>query len=225
VEWKRSTLKFKSSIMVNEIIKVAIVEDEKDLRETMKLILDASPGIECDYTFTNAEDAVELIPDLDLDVLIMDINLPGITGAEAVRIIKKRLPDLQVMMCTVYEDDENIFKALSNGASGYILKPVTSSQLVEAILDLHKGGSPMSSDIARKVVASLHTKERDEDWELLTDREKQILDRLDKGFFYKEIADELGVKIDTIKKHIYNIYGKLHVQSRTEAINKMYKKR
>ena len=114
MELKQRILIFKFTGMMDETIKVAIVEDEKNLRETMKLILDTAPGIECDYTFTNAEEALELVPDLDLDVLIMDINLPGMTGAEAVRIIKKKLPDLQVMMCTVYEDDENIFKALAN---------------------------------------------------------------------------------------------------------------
>lgn len=211
--------------MMTDPIKVAIVEDEENLRAGMQLILNTSPDIECDFTFNTAEEAIANIVNLNLDVLILDINLPGMSGAEAVKIVKQQLPDLQVMMCTVYEDDENIFKALANGASGYILKPASPSQLVEAVYELHRGGSPMSSGIARKVVVSLHTKETDAAWQLLTVREKQILERLDQGFFYKEIADEIGVKVDTVKKHIHNIYSKLHVQSRTEAINKIYGRR
>lgn len=210
---------------MTDTIKISIVEDEESIRLGMQLILNTSPGIACDFTFSTAEEAINNVADLDLDVLILDINLPGMSGAEAVKIVKQQLPDLQVMMCTVYEDDENIFKALANGASGYILKPTSPAQLVEAVYELHRGGSPMSSGIARKVVASLHTKETDTAWQLLTAREKQILERLDGGFFYKEIADELGVKVDTIKKHIHNIYSKLHVQSRTEAINKIYGRR
>lgn len=210
---------------MEEKIQVGIVEDDENFRSGMQLILNTSPGIDCSNTFNSAEDAIATIPDLALDVLILDIHLPGISGAEAVKKLKQLLPDLQIMMCTIYEDDENIFKALSNGASGYILKPTAPAQLVEAVYELHRGGSPMSSGIARKVVSSLHTKEKEGEWELLTSREKQILGRLDEGFFYKEIADELDVKVDTIKKHIHNIYSKLHVQNRTEAINKMFGKR
>ena len=165
------------------------------------------------------------MPANEIDVVIMDINLPGMDGISCMNALKPVMPGTQFMMCTVYQDDDHIFNALQSGASGYILKRTSPASLVEALGDLHNGGSPMSSEIARRVVDSMQNKGKtDEAVELLTDRELEILDFLTKGYLYKEIAAELFISTHTVKKHIYNIYGKLHVQTRTEAVNKAYRR-
>ncbi len=146
-------------------------------------------------------------------------------GIECMRIVKDKMPQTQFMMCTVYDDDDFTFKALQSGATGYLLKRTSPAQILEAIRDLHEGGSPMSSEIARRVVDSMQRKARpSEASELLTLREKEILDFLAKGFLYKEIAAELCISKETVKKHIHNIYEKLQVQTRTEALNKAFLK-
>ncbi|MBL7826592.1 MAG: response regulator transcription factor [Saprospiraceae bacterium] len=207
-----------------ENIRVVIVEDDTDIRQSFEMIIDSAEGFECIKTFDNAEDAVEGIPGLNPDVVIMDIHLPGMTGIDAVRILKAEMPALQIAMCTVYEDDEHIFNALRAGASGYLLKRTTPEKLLEAVSDLNQGGSPMSSEIARRVVASFQ-KPAPASAEIasLTAREKEILDLLAKGYLYKEIAATLFISIETVKRHIHNIYEKLHVQTRTEALNKVFK--
>jgi len=207
-----------------ENIRVAIVEDDHDIRQSFESIIGSTLGFDCAKTYDNAEAAVADIPHLKPDVVIMDIHLPGMSGIEAVRILKAEMPDLQIAMCTVYEDDEHIFNALRAGASGYLLKRTTPEKLLEALSDLHNGGSPMSGEIARRVVASFQKKAvPSPELAALTPREKEILDLLAKGYLYKEIAAELFISIETVKRHIHNIYEKLHVQTRTEALNKVFR--
>ena len=211
--------------MNDDRITVAIVEDIKDIREAWRFLINGSDGFECIHVYADAEEALDKMPANKVNVVIMDINLPGMDGISCMNKLKQVMPDTQFMMCTVYQDDENIFNALQTGASGYILKRTSPAQLLEAIRDLHNGGSPMSSEIARRVVKSMKIKgTKAKAVELLTEREKQILDYLGKGYLYKEIASELFISNHTVKKHIYNIYGKLHVQTRTEALNKAYRR-
>ena len=212
--------------MVNETkITVSIVEDTDDIREALRVLINGSMGFECIHVFADAEEALEKMPEKDIDVVLMDINLPGMDGIECMKALKPEMANTQFMMCTVYDDDDHIFNALQSGASGYILKRTSPAQILEAIRDLHEGGSPMSSEIARRVVDSMQKRRRPSDEaELLTDREKEILDFLAKGFLYKEIATELFISRETVKKHIHNIYDKLHVQTRTEALNKAFQR-
>jgi len=202
-------------------IKVGIVEDIDEIRDSLRVLIHGTEGFECIHTFPEAITAIEEIPELDLDVLLLDVNLPKMSGVDAAKILKEKCPDLEIMMCTVHDDDSNIFAALKNGASGYILKKTPPAQIIEAITEINAGGSPMSSEIARRVVNSIKFKSGDE-LKILTQREKEILDRLERGLMYKEIADDMKISIDTVKKHIHHIYSKLHVQNRTEAVKKLY---
>ncbi len=205
-------------------ISVVIVEDDPDIRQSFETIVGTAPGFQCLQAYVNAEDAVAGIPALQPDVVIMDIHLPGMTGIEAVQLLKAQMPSLQIAMCTVYEDDEHIFNALKAGANGYLLKRTSPDKFLEALHDLHRGGSPMSGEIARRVVTSFQRKATPApELAMLTPREKEILDLLAKGYLYKEIASELFISIETVKRHIHNIYEKLHVQTRTEALNKVFR--
>ncbi|HYV93231.1 MAG TPA: response regulator transcription factor [Chitinophagales bacterium] len=205
-------------------IKVGIVEDIDEIRDSLRLIINGTEGFECIHSFPEALSAIEDVPESDLDVLLLDVNLPKMSGIDAAKILKEKCPDLEIMMCTVHDDDSSVFAALKNGASGYILKKTPPAQIIESIREIHEGGSPMSSEIARRVVDSIRIKPED-DLEILTLREKAILDRLERGLMYKEISDELKISIDTVKKHIHHIYSKLHVQNRTEAVRKLYGRR
>ncbi|SEN07424.1 two component transcriptional regulator, LuxR family [Chitinophaga rupis] len=207
-----------------DIISVAIVEDNHDIRTAMELLINGSDGYACVGTFNNAETALEQIPNLLPNVALMDFNLPGgMNGIECIARLKTEYPDMQFMMLTVYEDDDKIFQALEAGASGYILKKTSPGELLEAIRDVHEGGSPMSSQIARRVVAYFQKQAKPNPaLEALTSREKEILDQLSKGFLYKEIASNLYISIETVRRHVHNIYEKLHVRSRTDAVNKYY---
>jgi DNA-binding NarL/FixJ family response regulator len=202
-------------------IQIAIVEDEKAVRDGLKLLIDGTEGYKCVALYPNAEEALREIIDHDPDVVLMDIHLPGMSGIECVRRLKKQDPNFQIVMLTVYEDDEEIFKSLAAGAHGYILKKTPPAKLLEAISEVYSGGSPMSSQIARRVVDFFQTKEdAPKQTENLTDREQEILSFLSKGYRYKEIADVLCISIETVRTHIRNIYEKLHVHSRTEALLK-----
>lgn len=203
------------------MIQVAIVEDIREIKEGLELLIDSSEGFRCIKTYSNAEEAMEDLPQINPDVVLMDINLPGINGIEAVRVLKPKIPATQFIMSTVYEDDENIFESLKAGASGYLLKKTAPSKILESITEVFNGGSPMSSQIARKVIGSFQQKNSIEDSSLLTQREKEILKLLAKGLRYKEIAAELTISIDTVRTHTRHIYEKLQVQSRIEAINKV----
>ena len=175
----------------------------------------------------SAEDAVNQIPILRPDVVLMDINLgTEDTGIDVVRVLKPRIPDTNFMMCTVYEEDEKIFEALSAGASGYILKKTSPGKMLDSVRELYEGGAPMSSQIARKVVAAFRTQPQTsnngENLDMLSSREKEILEYLSRGLMYKEIASQLFLSPETVRKHVYHIYEKLHVNNRVAAVNKYY---
>lgn len=203
------------------MITVAIIEDIKEIKEGLELLIDGSDGFRCIKTFATAEEAMHELPGISPDVVLMDINLPGMSGIEAVRALKQKCPRTQFIMSTVYEDDENIFESLKAGASGYLLKKTAPSKILDSITEVYHGGSPMSSQIARKVISSFQQKDSIDETELLTVREKEILKLLAKGLRYKEIAAELEISMDTVRTHTRHIYEKLQVQSRTEAINKV----
>jgi DNA-binding NarL/FixJ family response regulator len=211
--------------MNQEKITVSIVEDTEDIRESLRILINGSTGYECVHVYADAEEALEKMPAHEINVVLMDINLPKMNGIECMKKLKPEMLDAQFMMYTVCDDDDNIFNALQSGASGYILKRTYPAQVLEAIRELHEGGSPMSSEIARRVINYMHHKGKTtEAVELLTERETEILDLLAIGYLYKEIAAELFISKSTVKQHIHNIYGKLHVQTRTEALNKAFQK-
>ena len=202
-------------------IRVSIVEDNARVRSGLERLLTVSPGFECVSVHPTAESAIAALPMEKPDVVLMDINLPGMSGVDCVRQLKPVLPQTQVVMLTVYENTDLIFKALSAGASGYMLKQTPPADLLAAVRDVHKGGSPMSSHIARKVVASFQRSDSSaKELESLTAREQEVLDYLAKGFLYKEIADAMSISYDTVHTHIRKSYEKLHVRSRTEAVAK-----
>ena len=199
-------------------IKVSIVEDNDQIREGLSVLINGSTGFQCVATYPTAENALKYLPAQKPDVVLMDIQLPGMSGIECVRDLKKLLPDLQIMMLTVYEDDDNVFKSILAGASGYVLKKTPPSELLEAISDLHNGGSPMSDRIARKVVQAFQQMGKSSrETENLTQRESEILSYVAKGFQDKEIAEKFFLSSETVRTHLRNIYKKLHVRSRTEA--------
>lgn len=206
------------------MIKVVIIEDVKEIREGLQMLIDGNEGFVCAQTFANAEDALDKLPGINPDVVLMDINLPGINGIEAVRRLKLLCVDTQFIMSTVYEDDESIFESLKAGASGYLLKKTAPTKILDSIMEVFHGGSPMSGQIARKVIASFQQKDSIDDSELLTQREKEILKSLAKGLRYKEIAADFNIGLETVRSHARNIYEKLQVQSRTEAINKIMRR-
>lgn len=203
------------------MISVSIVDDEKKLCESIASFLNNSPGFRCVSMYGSARAALERLPADKPDVVLMDINMAGMNGIECVRGLKAVAPQMQIMMLTVYEDTEQIFKALAAGATGYLLKRLEPGELLQAIQDVHAGGSPMSNSIARKVVASFQMADRaGEKQNLLSPREQAVLDCLVQGLAYKQMGDQLGLSINTIRTHLRHIYEKLHVQSRTQAVAK-----
>lgn len=203
-------------------IRVAIVEDHADLRGSWREIIEAAPGFECLGTYPSAEEALREIPFLKPDVVLMDINLPGMSGIECTRLLRDRNPRQQVLILTVYEDSDRIFEALQAGASGYLLKRTSPEQLLQGIVEVRNGGSPMTSEVARKVVQSFRRPARSKAAEeaRITPREEEILKLLAQGYVTKEIADKLGISYYTTQTHLKNIYEKLHVRSKTEAVLK-----
>lgn len=206
-------------------ITIAIVEDLDEVREGLNNFISLSDDFKVLDSFKTAEEALYAVPELKPDIVIMDINLPGINGIECIRQLKGKSPATQFMMFTVYENDEKVFEALKAGASGYLLKNTGLVQLAEALKELYNGGSPMSANIARKLVHFFRSTEKEtERLETLSDRENDILQLLAKGLLYKEIAVQLSISVATVRQHIHHIYEKLHVQNRTEAINKAFGK-
>ena len=202
-------------------IDVSIVEDDRAVRESLKRLINSSPGYRCVSDHPSGEDALARIPDVKPAVVLMDINLVELNGVECVRRLKPIVPDAQVIMLTVYQNTEHIFNALAAGATGYLLKQTPPSELLAAIREVHEGGSPMSSHIARKIVQSFqHSSPPGREGDGLSPREAQVLDLLAKGYLYKEIADSMKVSYATVHTHIRHIYEKLHVRSRTEAVAK-----
>lgn len=206
-------------------ISIVIVEDLDEVREGLNNFISLSPDFKVMDSFKTAEEALYAVPGLKPDIVIMDINLPGINGIECIRQLKDKSPSTQFMMFTVYENDEKVFEALKAGASGYLLKNTGLVQLSEALKELYNGGSPMSANIARKLVTFFRSTEKEsERLETLSDRENEILQLLAKGLLYKEIASQISISVATVRQHIHHIYEKLHVQNRTEAINKAFGK-
>ena len=211
---------------MTKVIKVSIVDDEADLRENIAGYVGAAKGFRCIGLYSNARDALANLPKEKPDVVLMDINLGGMSGIECVRQLKPQIPETQVVMLTVFEDTEKIFSALAAGASGYLLKRMPPAKLLEAIREVHEGGSPMSAPIARKVVQSLQPAQAAlvatsaGEAINLSPREREVLDGLAEGQAYKQIADKLSVSIHTVRNYIRRIYEKLHVCSRTEAVAK-----
>jgi DNA-binding NarL/FixJ family response regulator len=206
-------------------IKICLVEDLKEVREGMASLLTLDERFELLSTFSNAEKAADELSAWQPDIVIMDINLPGMNGIDCIKKVKALCPQSQFMMFTIYEDDEKVFEALAAGASGYLLKKTPLGKITEGLIDLHAGGSPMSTQIARKVIKRLQNDEVKEQVAALSVRENEILQLLAKGLMYKEIAVKLSISTDTVRQHIHHIYEKLHVQNRTEAINKAFGKR
>jgi DNA-binding NarL/FixJ family response regulator len=199
-------------------IAVAIVEDDARIRESLAVLLKGVDGFRCVGSHGSAEEALRVVPAEKPDIVLMDINLPQMSGIECVGKLKAKLPDLQILMLTVYDDSEMIFQALTAGASGYIVKRTAPDKLLQAIREAHQGGSPMSPHIARKVVQYFHQRgPAKHETEALTEREREVLEQLAKGYLYKEIADALGIGVETVRRHLTNIYAKLHVHTRTEA--------
>jgi len=206
-------------------ITVSIVEDNDKLRGTLARVINRADGFRCVSDYANAEDALKDLPTARPEVVLMDINLPGMNGVECVRQLKQLLPQTQVMMLTVYEDTENIFNALTAGASGYMLKRTSTKELLEAIQEVLRGGSPMTMHIARKVVLSFQkTAATAQATENLSEREQQVLDLLSQGLMYKEIADKLAISYETVLTYIRRIYEKLQVRTRTEAVAKFLRR-
>ncbi len=205
-------------------IKVSIVEDLAEVRQGLSELIISDKELLMMENFDNAESAIEKIPALEPDIVIMDINLPGMSGIECIKIIKEKCPATQFMMFTVYETDEKVLQALQAGATGYLLKRTDPKRILESIKELNQGGSPMSSNIARKLVnIFLHEKVKTKK-EILSDRENEVLQLLADGLLYKEIADRLHIGHGTVRQHIHNIYEKLHVQNRTEAVNRFFER-
>jgi DNA-binding NarL/FixJ family response regulator len=203
-------------------IKVSIVEDLAEVRKGLAELVSSDKELLMMENFETAESAIEKLPALAPDIVIMDINLPGMSGIECIKTIKEKCPGTQFMMFTVYETDDKILQALQAGATGYLLKRTEPSRILESIKELSQGGSPMSSNIARKLVniffyAKVKTKK-----EVLSGRENEVLQLLADGLLYKEIAERLHIGHGTVRQHIHNIYEKLHVQNRTEAVNKYF---
>ena len=206
-------------------ISIAIVEDLDVVRNGLKDFISLSTDFIVIGSFKTGEEALEHLPAIKPDIVIMDINLPGMNGIECIRQVKGKSPGTQFMMFTVYENDDKVFEALKAGASGYLLKNTGLLHIAESVKELHEGGSPMSANIARKMVNLFRDNDKKNPFlDLLSNREKEILQLLAKGLLYKEIAEQLHITTGTVRIHIHKIYEKLHVQNRTEAINKAFGK-
>jgi DNA-binding NarL/FixJ family response regulator len=202
-------------------ISVAIVEDNAEIRRNLSRYIGEAPGFRCACACASGEEALRVIPQSPPDVVLMDIQMPGMGGIACTASLKQKLPSVPVMMLTVYEDNDAIFHALQAGASGYLLKRSAPAKLLESIKELHRGGAPMTSEIARKVIESFFkAKPAAHPQDKLTAREDEILGCLAEGLVTKEIADKLSVSYDTVRYHLKHIYDKLHVHSRTEAVIK-----
>ncbi len=209
------------------MIKVAITEDNNTIREGLAALINGTPGYSCVGAYPDCESLLSKLPLLSVDVILMDIGLPGMSGIEGIARAKKIKPELNILMLTVYEDSQSVFKALCAGACGYLVKKTPPSKLLDAIKDANEGGAPMSSLIARQVITVFQQTQgsaSDEGDTELSSREKEVLTSLSDGNNYQEIADRLFISVDTVRHHIKNIYKKLHVHSQSEAVAKAIRK-
>ena len=203
------------------MITVSVVEDNDQFRNALEAIIKEQDDLALAGSYESAEKALHGLVESPPDIVIADISLPGMKGTELIVRLKDKMPQTQFMVCSIHDDNDTIFEALKCGASGYILKdPVTADKIVKAIHNLYNGGSPMSPFIARKVIGIFQKPAVNDESSLLSTREKEVLELLAKGLLYKEIAEKLGVTHETVKKHLKNIYQKLHVQNKIEALNK-----
>jgi DNA-binding NarL/FixJ family response regulator len=203
------------------MIKVAIVEDNDHFRTALETIVNQEKDLTLAGSYTSAEKALSALEQSPPDIAIVDISLPGMRGTELIVRLKDKIRQTQFMVCTIHDDNDTVFEALKSGASGYILKdPVTAIEIVKAIHDLYNGGSPMSPFIARKVIGTFQKPTINDVNSLLSQREKEVLEQVAQGLLYKEIAIRLAISPETVKKHLKNIYQKLHVQNKVEALNK-----
>jgi len=206
-------------------IQVAIVEDNKFIRTTLQDVVSSSESLHCRAIFEDAESFSAQFMDLNLDVVLMDLNLPGNSGIQTVARLKSRKPEVHFLMCSISDDSISIFDSLSAGATGYLLKNESASYIIRAIIDVKNGGAPMSRNVSRQVVESFQKRKANTSvLELLNPREWEIITLLDKGFRYKEIADKLFLSFETVRTYVRNIYEKLEVHSRTDALNKVFQK-
>jgi len=206
-------------------IQVSIVEDNEQLRGTLARLINRAEGFACLSQFATAEAALEGLPKNRPQVVLMDINLPGLNGVECVRRLRQVAPEISALMLTAYEDTENIFNALAAGANGYLLKRAPRAELLDAIREVHRGGSPMTTHIARKVVQSFQrAAPAPQPGEILSAREQEVLDHLSQGFLYKEISEKMGISYETVHTYIRRIYEKLQVRTRTEAVAKFLRR-
>jgi len=203
-------------------IRVTVFEDNKHLSESLFYLINGTPGFICAGAYHDCSDLLFKIKQSNPDVILMDIEMPGISGIEAVRIIKKEYPGIQILMQTIFYDDENIFNAICAGASGYLLKTTSPAGYIEAIKDVNNGGSPMSGSVARKVleIFQKHISPAQTNNYQLTPKEKEILQHMVQGKSFKMIADVMGISYETVRTHMKSIYNRLHVNSNTEAVSK-----
>ncbi len=212
--------------MTNDSIRVGLVEDESAIRKGLSLLIDGTPGFRCVGTFGSVEEALQLLDREVPDVLLLDINLPGMSGSEGVRRLLEQFPSMQILMLTVYDEEEHIFESICNGACGYLLKRTPPADLLQAIREVHQGGAPMSPQVARKVVRLFQKTGPPEKLDQqLTPHQVRLLGLLADGYSYQGVANRLGVSINAIRDHIKNIYDKLHVHSKAEAVRKALKNR
>jgi len=203
-------------------IKVAIVEDSRTIRESLRRIIDDTPGLRCECAVSSGEEALVTMPRCRPDVILMDIHLPNISGIECTARLKETLPDADVIMLTVYEDNDKIFRALQAGACGYLLKRTPPEQLIQAIKDVKQGGAPMTSEVARRLVETFQrtTANPPQEHVELSRREREILELVSRGYGNKEIGEQLSVGLETVRHHLKRVYEKFHVHSRSEAVVK-----
>ena len=228
--WLEDTANEQCDLLADEVmINVSIVEDDAKLRETLERYLASQPGFRCVGTYSSAEAALPDIPKVKPHVVLMDINLPGMNGIECVVQLKRVAPAVKIIMLTVFEENEQVFKALSAGAFGYLVKSNRPAKIIEAIREVHAGGSPMSGNIARKVVQSFQAQALAQassraETDALSAREMEVLQALSKGHTYKQIAGDLNISLGTVRTYIQRIYEKLHVHSNAEAVMKFARK-
>jgi DNA-binding NarL/FixJ family response regulator len=206
------------------MITVSVVDDEGSLRQSIETFVNGSPGFRCISTFSSGEEALKKLPENWPDVILMDIHMAGMSGIECVNRLKALRPEVQIVMLTVYEDPDQIFAALAAGATGYMLKRLTPARLLEAIRDVHGGGSPMSHSIARKVLSSFKKPSPASGSDNLSPREQMVLDCLAKGYTYQRTGESLKISLHSVRTYVRRIYEKLHVHSRTEAVAKYSRK-